>query len=168
MQTHLVGAVHDHGTPARLHRGEQAAGPPSQVGELAEIATPASHCDYGTGRIDARSGDDAPVYRPLQAERRPAHVANGGDPAAAFAKVARDASGRATCMNSVGATGATSGPVPLGEPWPRQQRFPQFRAFITWRSHHHQRASAHGWLCFDRFPLSMRLKLVKRAGGDHT
>ena len=37
--------------------------------------------DDGAGRIDARAGDDALVDGALEPERRPAHVANGGEPA---------------------------------------------------------------------------------------
>ena len=76
-QTHLVGAVHDDAAAVCLHGGEQAW-LPRQVAHLAEIPMPAGHGDHGAGRIDARSLDDATVYRALEAERRAAHVTDGG------------------------------------------------------------------------------------------
>ena len=42
---------------------------------------PARDSDNGAGRIDARALDDALVDSALQTERRPAHVANGGEAA---------------------------------------------------------------------------------------
>jgi len=75
----LVGAVRHHGAADLLHAGEHAADRPRQIGELAEIPMPAGDSDHGAGRIDARALDDALVDGALETERRPAHVANGGD-----------------------------------------------------------------------------------------
>ncbi len=48
---------------------------------MAEIAVTAGDRDDRAGWIDARANDDTLVDSALKPERRPANVANGGEPA---------------------------------------------------------------------------------------
>ena len=77
----LIRAVSDHGGAeqfaARLRSAERAR----HFERLAEVAVTAGDGDDGAGRVDARAGDGALVDGALEPERRPAHVANGGESA---------------------------------------------------------------------------------------
>ena len=78
----LIRAVGDHGGAESAPR--ETAELPSDARHferLAEVAVTAGDGDDGAGREDARTGDDALVDGALEPERRPAHVANGGESA---------------------------------------------------------------------------------------
>ena len=77
----LVRTVGDHGGADLLPAGLRAAENARQFERLAEVAVTAGDGDYGAGRVDARTCDDALVDGALEAERRPAQVANGGEAA---------------------------------------------------------------------------------------
>jgi len=58
---------------------EHAADRPWQIGQLTEIPVPAGDSDNCAGRINARALDDALVDGALEAEHRPANIANRGE-----------------------------------------------------------------------------------------
>src|SRR5262249_56205762 len=77
----LVRAVGDHAGAELFHGRSGLAKGARQLERLAEVAVTTRDGDDGTGRVDAGAGDDALVDGALEPERRPAHVANGGEPA---------------------------------------------------------------------------------------
>ena len=77
----LVRTVGDHAAADLFHARVRAAEDARHFERLAEVAVTAGDGDDGAGRIDARAGDDALVDGALEPERRPAQVANGGEPA---------------------------------------------------------------------------------------
>ena len=77
----LIRTVRDHGGAKQFAARQRSAERARHFERLAKVAVTAGDGDDGTGRVDARPGDDALVDGTLEPERRPAHVANGGEPA---------------------------------------------------------------------------------------
>ena len=73
----LIRTVRDHAAANFFHAAEHAADRSRQIGKLPEVAMATGDRDYGTGRVDARAGDEILIDSPLEPKGRSAHVANG-------------------------------------------------------------------------------------------
>src|SRR5262249_29763828 len=77
----LIRAVGDHASAELFHARPWLAEGARHLERLAEVAVTTGDGDDGAGRIDAGPGDEALVDGALEPEHRPAHIANGGEPA---------------------------------------------------------------------------------------
>ena len=75
-QTNFVGALGDRGDALTRGVAERAARLPRQLEEEAEITVARGLRDGSARRMDAGTGRDAFIDRPLQSEDRPAKVAD--------------------------------------------------------------------------------------------
>src|SRR5262249_39546385 len=80
-QADLIRAVGEQAAADLFHARPSAAHGARHFERLAEVAMTTGDGDDGAGRVDAGRGDAAVVDGALAPERRPARVANSGDPA---------------------------------------------------------------------------------------